>query len=345
MTKKVVFLISIIFGLTLFPISEVFALENLCNFKNSQTQEIPYSFEGFSPWKTCNISENTNFEKKLIHLEIFLPEYNDELFFILIDSQNRLSKTSPISEWYDLQNNKLANIALDPLDFKNTKGKNKNFDFDQISQFHVFISNENSGLVEISNPQISSINDFENFEIDDNIPIQNPVPGFLILLLLSFPFGFVLLNSSGLSIDDNFFIKLPWFLSFGFIFYMVFSYLIAYIFISTETFLIYLVISWVILGLYVIKKRDFLKNKIKFRRKISIVFLISFIVYLVQELGSIIILPITSRFNKSWNACFAFSKPYFLWITGLNLPSPSHSIIWLKFSLSRSGKRRAKDPQ
>ncbi len=274
MTKKVVFLISIIFGLTLFPISEVFALENLCNFENSQTQEIPYSFEGFSPWKTCNISENTNFEKKLIHLEIFLPEYNDELFFILIDSQNRLSKTSPISEWYDLQNNKLANIALDPLDFNDLKGKNKNFNFDQISQFLVFISNKNSGLVEISNPQISSINDFENFEIDDNIPIQNPVPGFLILLLLSFPLGFVILNSSGLSIDDNFFIKLPWFLSFGFIFYMVFSYLIAYIFISTETFLTYLVISWVIFGLYVIKKRDFLKNKIKFHRKISIVFLI-----------------------------------------------------------------------
>jgi len=252
----------LILTITLFPLifipSESFAIDPSCQFVD-ESKEINKIFHDkeFSFIKTCKFVEPINLEKKLIAVELFQENIADEIVFSLIDTSDREIFSFPINEGYNIWENENTNIVLDPYDFKNIKNKNKNFEFDQITTLN-FHFTTNSVLVNIENPDFLEINDFQTFSLQDNLPVADPLPGFLTLIFVSFPVGFLVLNSGRFFQKENFIVKIPIILGLGFIIYLLYSFVVAIFWISFETILFFIIGEYVILIFYLIKNKNIL---------------------------------------------------------------------------------------
>lgn len=223
----------------------------------------------------CIQPNPVNLKNKLISFE-FLTTEDSDLVFSLIDSKSRKISSLPINNWYDISAGIKANIVLDPLDIKKY---NKNIDFDvrKITSFQINDISNNLQNLEISNPTLISIEPFSNYKKWENAPIQDPFLPFLALFFLSFPTGFVILHRLEFLKERNFVIKIPWILSLGFVIYLIFAYLTSLIWISIETILVYLILEYIILVAYIIKKRiKIIPNDFN-AKKIVIFFLIIYL--------------------------------------------------------------------
>ncbi len=122
-----------------------------------------------------------------------------------------------IRQLYDIYEEKPINIVLDPADFKQI-GTNKitgtDTGIDFVKTFKLELNQNSFSSISISDLNIITQKEFPNFEVDENLPIQSTIPAFLGLILISFPIGFVLLNKANFLKEENFFVKIPWFVGF-----------------------------------------------------------------------------------------------------------------------------------
>jgi len=197
----------------------------------------------------CTLSDAISLTQKLIDFEFLIKSpRNFEIQLSLMDISGNTIFTSPqIMNWYDISQDQRAHIVLDPGDFGlesssvSDRAEAKNI---KINNLKLSLSPNNYESITLSNSKIKTVEDFANFQLHDNLPIQSTIPAFLGLILISFPLGFVLLSSSNFLKDENFFVKIPWFLGFGFCMYMIIIYLVSHIWISFEVVLGYLVLEF-----------------------------------------------------------------------------------------------------
>jgi len=169
-------------------------------------------------------------------------------------------------------------LAISSLAFNLTNYNVDEFNFHEISAFKIATASSIPDSIIISNPVISTITKYPTYHSSENLPVQDPFPGFLMLILVSFPIGYVLLHHSGFQKEKNFFVKLPWFLGFGFAVYILYSFTVARFWISSETMLAYLILEYIIFTIYLLKN-----YKLKFfltpdSKKTIVLFLIIFII-------------------------------------------------------------------
>jgi len=213
----------------------------------------------------CKLSDPISLQKKLVDFEFLIKSpRNFEIQLSLMDISGNTIFTSPqIMNWYDISQDQRAHIVLDPGDFGlesssvSDRAEAKNI---KINNLKLSLSPNNYESITLSNSKIKTLEDFPNFKFEDNLPIQSTIPAFLGLILISFPLGFVLLSSSNFLKDANFFVKIPWFLGFGFCMYMIIIYLVSHIWISFEVVLGYLVLEFGILFFYLKRNKSFFNN-------------------------------------------------------------------------------------
>jgi len=210
----------------------------------------------------CVFDVPVSLEKKLIGFEFEIKSnVKYDLKLLLVDTnRDTIYTSSQLLELYGINQDSRANVVLDPADFDGgIEGEiSVAKDLNSIQSLKLEFNQNNFESILISNPNIITIKKFPDYRLDENLPIQSTVPGFLGLILISFPLGFVLLQYSNFLKEENFFVKVPWFLGFGFCIYMVFIYLISHYWISFEIVLGYVIFELGILLLY------FKKNKISF---------------------------------------------------------------------------------
>jgi len=238
------------------------------NIQNSQSRLVELD---------CSLTDAISLQDKLIDFEFIIKSSRDfEMQLSLLDISGDTISTSPqIMNWYDISQEQRAHVVLDPGDFGiNTssvsdreEGLNK-----KINNLKLTLSANNYESITLSNSKITSIEDFPDFNLEDHLPIQSTIPAFLGLIVISFPLGFVLLSSSNFLKDANFFVKIPWFLGFGFCVYMIIIYLVSHIWISFEVVVGYLVFEFAILFFYLKRNKPFFKNLHILESKNTIIF-------------------------------------------------------------------------
>jgi len=225
----------------------------------------------------CTLSDAISLQDKLIDFEFQIKSSrNFETQLSLYDISGEKIFSSPqIMNWYDISHDQKAHIVLDPGDFgldsssvsDREEGKNR-----KINNLKLSLSSNNYESITLSNSKIKTVEDFPKFKLRDNLPIQSTIPAFLGLILISFPLGFVLLSSSNFLKDANFFVKIPWFLGFGFCVYLIIIYLVSHIWISFEVVLGYLVLEFGILFFYLKRNKSFFSNLQIHESKNAIIF-------------------------------------------------------------------------
>lgn len=191
----------------------------------------------------CSFFEPISIENKLVNFHFYLDSSESyELIFTFHDSQGNSISSPSLMNWYGLPSKSKSFISLDPNDFENS-----GFDIHNVVSFNAHVNSDNIKSIQISNPRFSIIESYTTYSIYENLPIQSIIPGFFLLLVISFPMGFVLLHYSKLLDSNSFVIKLPWIFSFGFVIYLVYAYVIANFWISFETILFYLIFEYVFL--------------------------------------------------------------------------------------------------
>jgi len=268
--KKYFFCITILVLLAFFVPTNLFAsnitteVDPICELNlTTENENIFEADQEYNIWKQCSFPEPTNLRNKLIFLELLIDSSDDKLIFSLIDSNQRQVSSHEITNWYDIPPDKVANLAIDPLNF-NPAISGEKFSYGKVSSFQVATSANDPNSIILSNPILSSIENYPNYSSNENLPVQDPFPGFLFLIVISFPIGFVLLHYSGFQKEQNFVVKIPWFLGFGFVVYLLYSFIISRFWISAETILIFLITEYVIFGIFLFKN-----NKQKFISKIE----------------------------------------------------------------------------
>lgn len=252
-------------------INEVNAVEQNCDWKilnpenlqeisinklNSKTNYYEVNLNNKPTIIDCNFSNNINLENQLLYLEFLASSLkNYEIKFNLIDYQGNIISSKSIGDWYDIPPNEKASIALYPQDFKPI-GK---FYFNQVENFQINIISEIDSI-RFSDLNFSEIQTHPNFSPYDNLPIQSTLPGFLSLILISFPIGFVVVYSTNFLQTRHFFEKLPWILGIGFATYVILIFIVSLFWISFESVLTIIVLSYVLFILFVLKKRSLLSN-------------------------------------------------------------------------------------
>ncbi len=180
-----------------------------------------------------------------------------------------------IRQLYDIYEEKPINIVLDPADFKQI-GTNKitgtDTGIDFVKTFKLEFNQNSFSSISISDLNIITQKEFPNFEVDQNLPIQSTIPAFLGLILLSFPIGFVLLNKANFLKEENFFVKIPWFLGFGFCVYLVFIYLTSFVWISAEVVFGFVIFEIGLFLAYLKKYKTSLLNFQNIKSKNAIIF-------------------------------------------------------------------------
>ena len=224
----------------------------------------------------CTLSDEISLQNKLIDFEFLIKSaQNYELSLSVFDTAgNRIFNSAEIMKLYDVSQNQRAHVVLDPIDFgiERSSISNKAQGLDKkIDNLQLTLSSNDYESITISNSRVTNIEEFPDFDLEDNLPIQSTIPGFLGLLLISFPMGFVLLSNSGFLKEENFFVKIPWFLGFGFCVYLVFIYLISQIWISFEIVLGYVILELGIMLFYLKQKKIFF-SKPNLKSKKTIIF-------------------------------------------------------------------------
>ena len=245
--------------------------DNEKTFANIQNQ-LPQVLE-----LDCLLSEPTSLQNKLIDFDfLIISAQNYDLSLSVFDTAgNRIFNSAPIMKLYDVSQNQKAHVVLDPIDFgidrSSISDKAQGLD-EKINNLKLTLSSNDYESITISNSKITSVEDFPDFKFEDNLPIQSTIPGFLTLIIISFPLGFVLLSYSNFLKEENFFVKIPWFLGFGFCVYLVFVYLISQIWISFEIILGYVILELGIMMFYLKQKKIFFTSKPNLKSKKTIIF-------------------------------------------------------------------------
>ncbi len=279
--KSIFFVIIGFFCISIIFAQPAFAIEPECEWElreNNSVKAAQISYNDFEKTFTniqnpqsrqiqldCILSDAISLKDKLIDFEFIIksPE-NFEMQLSLLDiSGNRIFTSPQIMNWYDISQDQIAHVVLDPGDFgidrssvsDKAEGLNK-----KINNLKISLSPNNYESITLSNSRIKTVEEFPNYNFEDNLPIQSTIPAFLGLILISFPLGFVLLSSSNFLKDANFFVKIPWFLGFGFCVYMIIIYLVSHIWISFEVVVGYLVFEFAILFFYLKRNKPFFKN-------------------------------------------------------------------------------------
>jgi len=242
----------LLISLFILPIQEVQGQEALCDWtlqndisltvmdiNYSDTQKVFTEITGDSPLMlNCIFDESVSLKNKLIGFDFQIKSTENYDLKLLLEGINGNTKyvSSPIRELYDITQEKQAHVVLDPADFeyfrKSAISTGTESDLDYIKNVKLEFNQNNFESVSISTLNIIDIENYPNYNLDENLPIQSTIPGLFGLILVSFPLGFVVLNYSNFLKEENFFVKIPWFLGFGFCLYMVFIYLVSQFWIS-----------------------------------------------------------------------------------------------------------------
>jgi len=261
---KIIFLVFIIL---FFVNSEnflgyAFAQDENCTWKKIQELTV------------CQFSNSINLENSLINIEFQTSSnVNDELAIILIDDNGNKVTSNKINDWYGVLPNSSVNVSLFAKDFTRNDSQ---FLFDKVNEIQILTISDNHNQIEISDFFISEIKEYPNYSIRENLPIQPIFPGFIFLVIISFPSGFILLEFSRFFKNQDFFIKLPWILAFGFSIFMIFAYAVSTFWISFETIISFIVIEFIILTIYLIRNKKIKKIRF-FKTKSSSSFFIAII--------------------------------------------------------------------
>jgi len=260
----------IILGFSLIP-SSAYAFELNCGWDNFSTfqingnsdlqknlgYELVYNFN-IQPDEviSCEFPELLDMSNSLVSFSFLInSDEKSDIAFAFIDKSNNAITSFRINEWYDIEQNKKATIFLDPDDFNVSR-----FHYDGVKSFNIIGQSENIQSVQFSKIFLNSIDDYPSYSIYDNLPVVSPLSGFVLLILISFPAGYLLLNWSGFLKNEQLLIRLPWMLGSGFIVFLIFAWTIANWWISVELIILYIAIEYSALFFY------FARN---FRKKID----------------------------------------------------------------------------
>jgi len=252
-----------------YSVGEIGYRDNLkvfTDFKGQQTDQLSL---------TCVFDEPISLEDKLIGLEFEIKsKTNYDMKLLLVDTNGETNYGSPqLRQLYDIYQDRRANIVFDPTDFKAIEGITGIFgDLNTIQSLKLELNQNNFESISISNPNIIAKKEFPDYRLDENLPIQSTIPVFLGLILISFPLGFVLLENSKFLKDENFFVKIPWYLGFGFCISLTFIYLVSHIWISFEIVLSYIIFELGILAIYLKRKKISFSNFQNFKSKNNMIF-------------------------------------------------------------------------
>ncbi len=241
-------------------------LKVFTNFKGQQTDQLSL---------TCVFDEPISLDDKLISFEFEIKsKTNYDMKLLLVDTNGETNYISPhLRKLYDISPDRRSNIVLDPTDFKGIDGITAiSGDLNNIQNLKLALNQNNFESISISNPNIIAKKEFPDYRLDENLPIQSTIPGFLGLLLISFPLGFVLLENSKFLKDENFFVKIPWYLGFGFCIFLTIIFLVSHIWISFEIVLGYIILELGILVIYLKRKKNFFYNFLNSKSKNNIIF-------------------------------------------------------------------------
>lgn len=278
---KILLIIVLILVLVSFSIKDTFAENNICiwdinegsilNEKESKKYELTYTvkFDDLSqPTINCVYLEPTSIQNKLIHISFLAESTNNyEMFFSLIDSQGNKISTKMISDWYGIPPNKLAHVFLDPQDFDQ-----KPISLEQIEIFQISVAPDSIDSVSFSDIGIEQIKENENFTIYENLPVQQILPGFLFLIFIIYPSGFLITEFVKFGKGMNFVYKIPLQIALGLSIFIIYTFLISFFWISFATIIVFLVVEYLIFTKYLITK---IKNGISIHvDKTSVFFLI-----------------------------------------------------------------------
>jgi len=226
----------------------------------------------------CIFDQPVSLKDKLIgfEFEILSPSRYDLQLLLVNSNGDEIYSSKKIKNIYDIYpKTKRANLVLDPNDFRKldvpelTDSKE---DFNSIQNLKLKLDRNDFDSISLTNPDIITIEEFPDFALDENLPIQSTIPAFLGLILISFPLGFVLLNKANFLKEENFFVKIPWFVGFGFCVYLAFIYLTSLIWISAEVVVGYLIFEISLLIVYLKKNKPSLMCFQKPKSKNTIIF-------------------------------------------------------------------------
>ena len=242
--------------------------KTFANIKNPQSQIVELD---------CTLTDAISLQDKLIDFEFIIKSpRNFEMQLSLWDiSGNKIFTSNQIMNWYDISQDQRAHVVLDPSDFgidrssisDKAEGLNK-----KINNLKLTLSSNDYESITLTNSKITSVDEFPDFDLDDNLPIQSIIPGFLGLILISFPLGFVLLDNTRFLQKENFVHKIPWFLGFGFCIFIGFTYISSHFWISFEVVAAFVVFSLGVMALYLFKKKSLLISFKNTKSKKSIIF-------------------------------------------------------------------------
>jgi len=226
----------------------------------------------------CIFQESIDLSNKLLRIQFLTnPSNGSDLQFSLVDFDGNKISTQPIIQLYGISENKVANISLDPKDF--TIKDSIGFDLKKTIFLQANLNLEDIEQFEIYHPFLHYVEDYPSFTIFENLPVQSTIPGFVSLLFISFPLGYVILDYSGFLRKQNFILKIPWFLASGFIFYMLYTYITSHLWISFETILIFVIGSYAVFIVYLIKNKNFnIKSQNLQPKSSSLIFVIFLII-------------------------------------------------------------------
>jgi len=231
--------------------NSIFDKDQKIFLEENKIQSIPMEFN-------CLLLKPISVKNKLINFELKInSDEKKDLIFSLIDEGGRKISSLPLMHWYDISPNKNAHITIDPSDLK----QNSKFSMQKVKTFQLEFFEESSDSIEVSQLDIQKIKEYPNFNKNENLPVQTTLPGFFGLILLSFPIGFVLLNSANFLRQQNFVVKLPWFLAFGFVIYIFVTYIYSHFWISFETVLAFVIVELIILLIYLKKNSPHINFK------------------------------------------------------------------------------------
>jgi len=291
--KLIFFVIFGIFFISIIFAQPAFAIESHCEWELQETTsvqvgQISYgdnektfaNIENQLPQAlelNCLLSEPTSLQNKLIDFEFLIKSaQNYDMSMSVFDTAgNRIFNSAPIMKLYDVSQNQRAHVVLDPIDFgiERSSISNKAQGLDKkIDNLKLTLSSNDYESITISNSRVTNIDEFPDFDLEDNLPVQSTIPGFLGLLLVSFPMGFVLLDKTRFMQKENFVHKIPWFLGFGFTIFIGFAYIISHFWISFEVVVAYVAFSLSVMALYIIKNKSLLISFRNTKSKKSIIF-------------------------------------------------------------------------
>jgi len=213
----------------------------------------------------CVFDEPISLQNKLIGFDFQIKSIENYDFILSLNNAdgNTNYVSSSIMKWYDITQDKQANVVLDPANFEKritVESTGTETDLDTIKNIKLEFNQNNFESISVSNLDIIAIGEYPRYNLDENLPIQSTIPGFFGLILVSFPLGFVILSYSNFLKEENFFVKIPWFLGFGFCLYVIFIFIASQFWISFEVVLGYVILELGVLVVYLKKKKIHLIN-------------------------------------------------------------------------------------